>query len=89
MQAIALRAFKTGRRNRSQHGGQLSAGRYRCGIIGPTGEIFEPVGIFSHAEAVETFHEQAEGLKDGGVDALAEPFLRVRNIWPRQKLLQR
>lgn len=41
-----------------------------AGSVGPTGEIFEPVGSFSRAEAVEMFHEQAEGLKDGGVDVL-------------------
>ena len=41
-----------------------------AGSVGPTGEIFEPVGAFSHAEAVEIFHEQAQGLKDGGADVL-------------------
>ena len=41
-----------------------------AGSVGPTGEIFEPVGTFSHTEAVEMFHEQAEGLKDGGADVL-------------------
>ncbi len=41
-----------------------------AGSVGPTGEIMEPVGSLSHAEAVEMFHEQAEGLKEGGVDVL-------------------
>lgn len=41
-----------------------------CGSVGPTGEIMEPVGELSHALAVEMFHEQAEGLKEGGCDVL-------------------
>ncbi|WP_120635365.1 betaine--homocysteine S-methyltransferase [Ruegeria sp. EL01] len=41
-----------------------------AGSVGPTGEIMQPVGSLSHAEAVEMFHEQAEALKDGGVDVL-------------------
>ncbi|MFD1342519.1 betaine--homocysteine S-methyltransferase [Litorisediminicola beolgyonensis] len=40
------------------------------GSVGPTGEIMEPVGTLSHALAVEMFHEQAEGLKEGGADVL-------------------
>ena len=41
-----------------------------AGSVGPTGEIFEPMGTLTHAVAVEMFHEQAEGLKAGGVDVL-------------------
>ena len=41
-----------------------------AGSVGPTGEIMEPVGSLSHADAVEMFHEQAEALKAGGVDVL-------------------
>jgi 5-methyltetrahydrofolate--homocysteine methyltransferase len=41
-----------------------------AGSVGPTGEIFEPMGTMTHAEAVEIFHEQAEGLKEGGADIL-------------------
>ncbi|MGI9368293.1 MAG: betaine--homocysteine S-methyltransferase [Ruegeria sp.] len=41
-----------------------------AGSVGPTGEIMEPVGSLSHSEAVEMFHEQADGLKEGGVDIL-------------------
>ncbi|MBI1416888.1 MAG: betaine--homocysteine S-methyltransferase [Limimaricola sp.] len=41
-----------------------------AGSVGPTGEIFEPMGTLTHARAVEIFHEQAEGLKEGGVDVL-------------------
>ncbi len=41
-----------------------------AGSIGPTGEIMEPLGALSFDDAVEMFHEQAEGLKAGGVDVL-------------------
>jgi 5-methyltetrahydrofolate--homocysteine methyltransferase len=41
-----------------------------AGSVGPTGEIMEPVGSLSHAAAVELFQEQAEALKEGGVDLL-------------------
>jgi 5-methyltetrahydrofolate--homocysteine methyltransferase len=41
-----------------------------AGSVGPTGEIFEPMGTLTHALAVEMFHEQAEGLKAGGADVL-------------------
>lgn len=41
-----------------------------AGSVGPTGEIMEPMGSLTYAGAVEMFHEQAEGLKAGGVDVL-------------------
>jgi 5-methyltetrahydrofolate--homocysteine methyltransferase len=41
-----------------------------AGSMGPTGEIMEPMGPLSFDRAVEMFHEQAEGLKDGGADVL-------------------
>ncbi|MHA6261725.1 betaine--homocysteine S-methyltransferase [Arenibacterium sp. CAU 1754] len=41
-----------------------------AGSVGPTGEIMQPVGALSHDLAVEMFHEQADGLKEGGVDVL-------------------
>ncbi len=41
-----------------------------AGSVGPTGEIMAPMGELTHALAVEIFHEQAEGLKEGGADVL-------------------
>jgi 5-methyltetrahydrofolate--homocysteine methyltransferase len=41
-----------------------------AGSVGPTGEIFEPMGTMTHATAVEIFHEQIEGMKEGGVDVV-------------------
>lgn len=39
-----------------------------AGSIGPTGDVFEPLGPRTQAEAEEAFHEQAEALKEGGAD---------------------
>ena len=41
-----------------------------AGSVGPTGDIMAPMGTLTHELAVEMFHEQAEGLKDGGADVL-------------------
>ena len=41
-----------------------------AGSIGPTGEIMEPVGSLSHADAVMAFAEQARALEEGGADVL-------------------
>jgi len=41
-----------------------------AGSMGPTGEIFAPVGALSHDDGVAAFAEQAAGLKDGGADLL-------------------
>ena len=41
-----------------------------AGSVGPTGDIMQPVGTLSHSDAVEIFHEQADGLKEGGADVL-------------------
>jgi 5-methyltetrahydrofolate--homocysteine methyltransferase len=41
-----------------------------AGSMGPTGEMLEPYGSFTRAEAEEAFLEQAEALAEGGVDVL-------------------
>jgi methionine synthase I (cobalamin-dependent) len=43
---------------------------YVAGSIGPTGEIFMPVGMLPYEEGVAAFAEQAAALKDGGADVL-------------------
>ncbi|MGH6923694.1 MAG: betaine--homocysteine S-methyltransferase [Propylenella sp.] len=37
-----------------------------AGSMGPTGELFEPLGALTEGSAVEAFAEQARGLKAGG-----------------------
>lgn len=39
-----------------------------AGSVGPTGELFEPLGALTEAAAVDAFREQIEGLRDGGAD---------------------
>lgn len=41
-----------------------------AGSIGPTGELFEPLGPLTIEEAADAFAEQAQGLADGGADVL-------------------
>ena len=66
-----------------------------AGSVGPTGEIMGEVGTLTHEGAVDMFHEQAEGLKEGGADVLwletissqeeflaaAEAFAKVDMPW--------
>ena len=39
-----------------------------AGSVGPTGELFEPLGALNHETAVASFKIQLEGLRDGGAD---------------------
>lgn len=41
-----------------------------AGSIGPTGELFEPLGRLIHSSALKGFSEQADALAEGGVDLL-------------------
>jgi len=39
-----------------------------AGSVGPTGELFEPMGALTHEAAVASFATQMRGLRDGGAD---------------------
>jgi methionine synthase I (cobalamin-dependent) len=41
-----------------------------AGSVGPTGDIFAPLGPLGEDEAVEVFVEQIEGLRQGGADVV-------------------
>ncbi len=41
-----------------------------AGSVGPTGELFVPLGAMTYDEAVASFSEQMAGLKEGGADVL-------------------
>ncbi len=41
-----------------------------AGSVGPTGEIFQPIGELAYEDGVAAFTEQAKGLQAGGVDVL-------------------
>ncbi len=40
------------------------------GSVGPTGDLFAPLGELTEADAIEVFAEQIEGLKAGGADVV-------------------
>jgi methionine synthase I (cobalamin-dependent) len=39
-----------------------------AGSVGPTGDLFEPLGVLTEPMAIEVFEEQMRGLKEGGAD---------------------
>jgi 5-methyltetrahydrofolate--homocysteine methyltransferase len=39
-----------------------------AGSVGPTGELFEPMGALNHDAAVASFADEIRGLRDGGAD---------------------
>src|ERR1700761_7351035 len=39
-----------------------------AGSVGPTGELFQPMGLLTHEAAVASFTTQMRGLLDGGAD---------------------
>ncbi len=39
-----------------------------AGSVGPTGELFEPLGALTEADAIESFGEQIAALREGGAD---------------------
>ena len=41
-----------------------------AGSVGPTGELFEPLGLLKHSDAIEIFHEQIDALANAGVDII-------------------
>ena len=41
-----------------------------AGSIGPIGELFEPLGLLTYADAVEIIHEQMEALENGRLDLI-------------------
>ena len=60
---LACHAADSGR---DRHGHEIVV----AGSIGPTGELFAPMGALDHADALAAFTEQAEALAAGGVDLL-------------------
>lgn len=41
-----------------------------AGSVGPSGDLFAPLGELTYEEAVATFKEQMEGLAEGGADVM-------------------
>ena len=41
-----------------------------AGSMGPTGELFEPMGMLNHEDTVSVFLEQAQALAEGGAEVI-------------------
>jgi methionine synthase I (cobalamin-dependent) len=63
---INKRAAEIGRKVADKAGREVIV----AGSIGPTGDLFEPMGTLTEADAIAAFAEQAQALKDGGADVL-------------------
>ena len=66
VEELNMKAAQLARQQADQAGRTVLVG----GSMGPTGEILQPLGPLSIAEAAEAFAEQAEALKKGGADVL-------------------
>ncbi|MFO1058593.1 MAG: betaine--homocysteine S-methyltransferase [Dongiaceae bacterium] len=67
---INLAAARIARRVADEEGAALGREIVVAGSMGPTGELFQPLGPLTVAEGTEAFAEQAAGLVEGGVDVL-------------------
>lgn len=68
MHNLQDRTFELNKAGAAIARGEAGDGAVVAGDIGPSGEIFEPMGSLKFDEAVEGFRRQAEGLVAGGVD---------------------
>ena len=64
------RAAKLARQAADAHAKSKGRQVVVAGSIGPTGELFEPLGALTHSSALAAFCEQASALVNGGVDVL-------------------
>ena len=56
-----------------------------AGDVGPTGDLFQPVGPLSFEDGVAAFEAQMQGLKDGGADLVwieTMSSAACRGEWP-------
>lgn len=63
-------AARIGRRAVDAHAAETGRRALVAGSIGPTGELFVPLGALTAEDGVEAFAEQAAGLAEGGADLL-------------------
>ena len=68
--ALNIAAAKLARRAVDAHYNTTGKIAIVAGSIGPTGELFEPLGRLIHSSALAGFSEQADALAEGGVDLL-------------------
>ena len=63
-------AAKLARQAADAHAKSMGRQVVVAGSIGPTGELFKPLGALTHNSAVAAFREQASALAKAGVDVL-------------------
>ena len=63
-------AAKLAREATRQHFEDTGRKAVVAGSMGPTGELFEPMGTLSHADTVAYFAKQAQALAEGGAEAI-------------------
>ena len=68
--ALNIAAAKLARRAVDMHFSATGKKAVVAGSMGPTGELFEPLGQLNHSSAFAGFYEQANALAEGGVDVL-------------------
>ena len=68
--ALNIEAAKLARRAVDEHFNATGKHAIVAGSMGPTGELFEPLGRLTHSSALAGFSEQADALAEGGVDLL-------------------
>jgi len=70
VEELNIAAAKLARQAADQHFKNTGKRVVVAGSMGPTGELFEPLGALTHASAVQGFAAQATALAAGGVDVL-------------------
>lgn len=63
---LAIAAARNARSEADAVGRPVAVG----GSVGPTGDLFAPLGPLTEDQAVDVFREEMEALKEGGVDVL-------------------
>jgi len=60
---------------------EAAGNKFVAGGFGPTGRFVEPVGDMTFEEALEVYTEQAQALKDGGVDLfIIETMMDIKEM---------
>ncbi len=67
---LNMAAARLAREAADEHASETGRTVLVAGSMGPTGELFAPLGPLDHAGAVAGFADQAEALAEGGVDLL-------------------
>ena len=81
---LNIAAAKLARRSVDAHYSTTGKKAIVAGSIGPTGELFEPLGQLTHSSALVGFSEQAHATRS----RLPQAFIRTNKPMPRDLLVQ-